>query len=470
MWKRHVTIPDLRKKFDLIRMILPMRESFKVAEHSKAAFYRELWQASGAKTTSDEAIERKLQRYQKTDSVPQRLIDGLCAMFPTVRPDYLALPFREFERQLGDRAAKGRQFVEAATYYRSNRLKLTRWIRAYYGEAGSPFPVIHRKGWILGAPFELDPLPTHGLRAEEGLIAWDRTAGPAPTPPLLPNGLRLHELLRRHNPKLHNGTCYRLLEVAVRNGRPAMTFCLGRYFDYLDSCEILAVEAARAVLQSSASSVGADLPLRSSLGDVFDLRSRTAIPGVLTLVLLLNHSAGDVFLYHQRSDAVEEGPNSLHVVPAGSFEPSAADDSWHERDFSLRRNVLREFGEELLGKKTFQTYKERGEDFATDPMIRVISSLLDKRIAKLFFFGVGLDPITTQPEILTCLVLNMRDLLARIDLKDPFQNNYEGKYRTGSLTANQLEELAANESTMPGGAACMLLAARHLPTLLKGFR
>src|SRR3990172_5443170 len=101
--------------------------------------------------------------------------------------------------------------------------------------------------------------------------------------------------------------------------------------------------------------------------------------------------------------------------------------------------------------------------------IGAFSSILENRRARLYFFGVGLDPITTKPELLTCLVLNMDDVLRRV-VRIPFINNFEGEIDVAELSSGQLEVMSHNPRTISTGAACMRLAGRHLSTLLRPFQ
>ncbi|HEY0494198.1 MAG TPA: hypothetical protein VGD48_00560 [Kutzneria sp.] len=127
---------------------------------------------------------------------------------------------------------------------------------------------------VAGAPFlalsvPSEPVPTSDLR-----LMW--AASPAfavPTPDFLPSGFSSYsaaiEAVER--PALfENRDCHRLLDVSG----PNLTFGPGAYFDKIDTAEALAHEFC-----------GGGTAFRDRLGDPFDLRCRSVIPDVQTLLV-----------------------------------------------------------------------------------------------------------------------------------------------------------------------------------------
>jgi hypothetical protein len=164
--------------------------------------------------------------------------------------------------------------------------------------------------------------------------------------------------------RVDNNTTYRLLDVENLDGKPLFRFALGKYADYLNSCEVLTWELASAVrkvvglrrlreltAKETVSELAGQLPLRERLNPL-DLSNRSAAVGINTITVLAHAThANDVFLTHVRGTKQAEGSGTLHVVPAGMFQPMNQDNAFSSIEFSIRRNILREFGEELLGKE-----------------------------------------------------------------------------------------------------------------------
>src|SRR5207248_1527639 len=106
------------------------------------------------------------------------------------------------------------------------------------------------------------------------------------------------------------------------------------------------------------------------------------------------------FLHDRISPKLAEAQNTYHVVPAGTFQPDTYADAYHEREFSLKRAILREFGEELLEREQLQKFAMYGEDFYQDKKMKKFVDGERNGFVKLFFLGVGYDPANTKPEIL----------------------------------------------------------------------
>jgi len=109
-------------------------------------------------------------------------------------------------------------------------------------------PMLSRDGWILPAPVNLNLVQ---IRWSETPVTTDRsTTNAARVSRLLPRNpdaggrLRYSEALVRidHMDHLFNGTVYRPVSVTASPGSFALDFREGRYFDYLDTSEILAYE------------------------------------------------------------------------------------------------------------------------------------------------------------------------------------------------------------------------------------
>ena len=277
---------------------------------------------------------------------------------------------------------------------------------------------------------------------------------------------RLRDELGR---RVDNNTTFRLMRVESNTPSLRLSFSLGRYADYLNSSEALTWELALAARKfvgagrtfeprSVAESLAGVLPLRAQL-DPFDFMNRSAAAGISTLTILAHsdHSR-DVFLTHLRGTRQAEGSGTLHVVPAGMFQPLNQDNAFAATEFSLRRNVLREFGEELLDKE--ELIQEQGsvnpdQPFTEDSDLRALKDLFDTGGADLRFLGIGLDPVTLKPEILTLLIVD-DDRRERLGIR--YRSNWEGTYRVVAFSRLELIRKLMDPLVLSAGAGCLLRA------------
>jgi hypothetical protein len=191
-----------------------------------------------------------------------------------------------------------------------------------------------------------------------------------------------------------DGTIYRPIEVDVtadRDQELSITFSEGRYFDYIDSSEVLAYEASLSPK---------NLGVRKGLVDPFDLTNRVASLGILTLTLVRSEN-GISCLMHKRSGKYVVGDNLYHVVPAGEFTPSDVSLEAQDRDFDIWKNILREYAEELAGHEDAQGGGGTRIDYAGAEPYRALQDARRDGRLKLTCFGIALDPLTLKPELLT---------------------------------------------------------------------
>lgn len=152
------------------------------------------------------------------------------------------------------------------------------------------------------------------------------------------------------------------VEGSGRKKQVTLDIVKGRYYDFYDTCEVLAAEMAYCRrIQMERHPAGGPLPMRDRQSDVFDFTNRFVGIGINALTILQNVEDDDgrsssYFLLHRRSaSGVAEGANSYHVVPAGSYQPATVEFPAlvDASDRNLNSTVVREFGEELLGIEEF---------------------------------------------------------------------------------------------------------------------
>ncbi|MGQ0841033.1 helix-turn-helix transcriptional regulator [Actinokineospora sp.] len=259
-------------------------------------------------------------------------------------------------------------------------------------------PVLAGPGWLLDKPVSLD---------EVRLV---RSFDTTPTPTL--TGSHSHVLPLNNSGVLYSGysravrdivrprllenrVSYRLLNVNVNNGL-TLTFGTTTFFETFDVKESLAHEfrgawlAAGGVLPK-----WANLPLRRSIVDPFDPRELLMSPGISTLTIRRDKWGEHRFLLHQRDgNAVADGGGLCSVMPAGEFQPSSVAQADIGNDFSLWRNIMREFSEELLGNSEHDGGGVHLIDYAADEPFRSFEHARREGRFRLWHYGLVMDALT----------------------------------------------------------------------------
>jgi hypothetical protein len=272
--------------------------------------------------------------------------------------------------------------------------------------------------------------------------------------------------------------CYRLLEASAATGAENLRFGEGRYFEVIDVGEAVAHEYAAAVLASGDPARPPrldDLPLRALVGDPADLGRRAVMTAVCTLVLRADRAAGASMILHWRDPArVASGGGLYQVAPVGIFQPSH-DAEWNQaNDFSLWRCIVRELAEELLGADEDHHSDVAPIDYERWPLQ---SSLAEARRAgrlRLYWLGLGVDPLTLAADLLTVAVFD----------PDLFDATFSGLVRANdegrilltdgaagsgggwAFNMTNVERYAGAEPMQPAGAALLRIAWEHRDTLL----
>ena len=282
--------------------------------------------------------------------------------------------------------------------------------------------------------------------------------------------------------------CYRLLEVSAAPGAASLGFGEGRYFEVINVGEAVAHEYAAAILASGEAARPPrldDLPLRALVGDPADLGRRGVMTAIATLVLRApgpggrdaDAGADPSMILHWRDPArVASGGGLYQVAPVGIFQPSH-DAEWNQaNDFSLWRCIVRELAEELLGA---------GEDYHSDvapidyerwPLQANLAQARRAGRLRLFWLGVGTDPLTLAADLLTVAVFDPD--LFDATFSGLVADNDEGRILPtddgpGSgggwaFTIKNVERFAGVEPMQPAGAALLRLAWQHRDALLAG--
>ena len=360
--------------------------------------------------------------------------------------------------------------LQVYKWYREheNRQRIGAVARAYYADVAGVLnlPMVTISDWLPESPV---PFSEFDEKLKSG---WSQNEPQPPVPLLdLLGGERFSDFITRLSPsvKQEDKFCYRLLKVGRKDNSLKLLFGPSSYRHFVSSCEVLSFELGEWCFRHQETfqinpprSEGSDLPKRGAPEAIFNLGNRCACPGSSTVLILTNHRKGD-FFYLQKRIAPEllDSPSGLHVVPSGQFQNDTYEDANHDRGFSLQRNVMREFAEELLGVKEIEGAIENLDDFYDDPRVAPFVAGIEEGSVKGFFLGLGFDPLSTKPGLLSALVIDA----SRIP--EPaleFIHNWEGKLLPEPL--KDLERRSRDFRLIPDGATCLRLAHRHLDFLL----
>ncbi|MER7582348.1 hypothetical protein [Kitasatospora sp. NPDC097691] len=345
--------------------------------------------------------------------------------------------------------------------------------------------VLARKHWIPETPVPLEqvrlrwqeqtpPAPIDGSGAELDATRARRTDG-------TPYTFYADAVRNLAKPRLfENRGCYRLLEVAEDAAEPTLTFGRGHYFDVINVCEAAAHEYAAAALAASGQPVtdpGAT-PFRAVIDDPTDLDRRPVMTAVSTLAIRYDRRTGSAeFVLHWRDPAkVASGGGLFQVMPVGMFQASH-DAPWNEaNDFDLWRAIARELSEELLGSS--EDYGSDTAPIAYDawPFNQALSAARVAGTLRVYWLGLGMDPLTFVTDMLTVAVFDAElfdATFARIVSTNDEGHRVQLEDGTGQavgipFTADQIERLTSREPMQPAGAALLQLAWQHRKVILDG--
>ena len=380
-----------------------------------------------------------------------------------------------------------RDWLRVRDFLNSDRCELARAAKDLYPRqwqvAGTP--LLARPEWLPGAPVPL----------EEVTLSWSPGRLPgqikgtepafATALPLRGDGTRFASYsaalgaLRR--PALfEDRACYRLLEAQSTPAGAKLGFGEGRYFEVINTVEAIAHEYAAATLASGGTGQPPDmtaLPARALIGEPTDLARRPTMVALCTLVLRADRRSGETaMILHWRDPArVASGGGMYQVAPVGVFQPSH-DAEWNQaNDFSLWRCFVRELAEELLGG---------GEDYHSDtapidyerwPLQAGLSAARRAGRLRVYWLGLGTDPLTLATDMLTVAVFDA-------DLFDATFAGLVGANAEGHIVAPdaagaavgvafkapKIDRFTADEPMQPAGAALLRIAWEHRDVLLAG--
>lgn len=291
---------------------------------------------------------------------------------------------------------------------------------------------------------------------------------------------RYSHALREVDPPalFENRVSFRLLDVAWTDEGGRLAFGPTTYFENVDVGEALAheltlVQFAHGGAAQAEPVAWRRLPFRRLVGNPFNLSRRPLLPSIDTLTI---RSAADSvsFILHQRDPRqVAVAGGMFHVMPAGVFQPGSILPSPQHNDFDLWRSMMREYSEEFLGNPDHDGTGPPIRYESEEPFRTLDQARREDRL-RAWCFGIGLDALTLNGEILTAVVFD-DDVFDQV-FADLVSANSEGVVlstidpsgRTRGLpfTEAEVQRLLHSARLAPAAAACLRLAWDHRDILL----
>jgi transcriptional regulator with XRE-family HTH domain len=372
--------------------------------------------------------------------------------------------------------------VRAALNHR--RPQLTKAALAGYGAAEriAGTPLITSPGWMPSEPIDLAALTLRWADEAPAPTVTGREAESEQCRPLMPHGGRYprycHVIRDLDPPSLfENRLSYRLLDVGSGPGACAQTYGLTSYFAMVDVCETVAHEVAAAWLRHDGRAARippSELPFRSLVGDPFDLARRAVLPSIDTLTMRHDARTGEssLMLHRRNPDNVAIAGGMTHIIPAGAFQPSGIAPRNIRADFDIWHNILRELSEELLGNPEHAGAAGEPIDYTGEEPFASLNAARDGGQIRVWYLGLGLDPLTLAGEVLTVLVIDA-EVFDEI-FADAVAWNSEGDVVFGAdgsigvpWQRDTVYRLLSAEPLAPAAQACVELAWEHEELLLR---
>jgi transcriptional regulator with XRE-family HTH domain len=277
------------------------------------------------------------------------------------------------------------------------------------------------------------------------------------------------------SPRLfENRLCFRVIGIDWTMPVAQLQFGAMCFFDSIDTNEALAHEMAlhhmsrdhRGDVAAIGRASWRRLTFRKLIGDPFNLERRPLMGSIGTLTIRGGESPSMVF--HQRDgDRVAGGGGMVHLLPAGIFQPSSVLPSAIAADFSIWRNIQREYSEELLGSAEHDGSGQPINYSGLEPFVTMDQGLSDGQV-RVYYLGFTLDALTLCADLLTVSVFDP-ELYDHL-FCDSVSANDEGTISTRAIPfeSHTIARLREGNQLSPGAVAAIHLAWIHRKVILAG--
>lgn len=381
----------------------------------------------------------------------------------------LALLVRTRPESQRRRHDRGRgDFLRRRALVVSKRADLTQKALAFNARYGdllkTEHAVLARPEWIPSVPLPLNDIQVIQTQAADRFEENRRRAGFLL--PFTEHGVRYtsySHAVRELDPprRWEDRESYRLVAVSHTAGVFRLDVARGQYFDHQDTGEILAFEAARD--EDIASRFRRRDRLRRWTGHPAEFSRRCAIPGISTLTIRKDGDSARFFMHDRGDHKVGLAAGSLHVTPAGEFQPSGPAPTLYAADCNLWQNMQREYNEEFLGApESWET--GLSPDYDAGEPYRAFSQAVESGALRLYFLGLCLDPLSLKPDLLTCAVWDAEAFDGIFhEWKD---HNAEGILHVVEWTEENVSKFRYSPRIVPAGRACLDIFSEHRARLL----
>lgn len=169
---------------------------------------------------------------------------------------------------------------------------------------------------------------------------------------------------------------------------------------------------------------------------------------------------------HKRGGShVVNEEDQVGVVPAGEFTPSNISYEAMQADFSIWRNIMREYAGEFLNVPESYGRGGRTLDYENDAPFAELSAARNRGDLDVWTFGVAVDPLCFKPELLTVCIFSASAFDAIF--ADLTPSNDEGTLLVGPsrhgipFNNHNVKLYADSKGTSLAAAAALKLAWRH---------
>lgn len=257
------------------------------------------------------------------------------------------------------------------------------------------------------------------------------------------------------NKDLWDAPTYIVKDVNIEdNGKPKISLSNSMYYEFYNSCMSYGHLQANANIDKRAEN---KIKKIRQENDIFDFSNRLCGIGVVTLTVLKGLPGLPKMILQYRASNLAEGRGLLNAVPAGSLQPYSSDPETNKKEIkhAVKVNILREMGEELLGRREFSDCYNI-ETMETNAFAKFMRK-------SLYFLGIGFNPLNTYLEVITLATIDFSKSDARDffysrtdnrksseicrrwrppkrnkDIKALFSPNYEGKLEILDFTKENL--------------------------------
>ncbi|QIS23426.1 transcriptional regulator [Nocardia terpenica] len=303
------------------------------------------------------------------------------------------------------------------------------------------------------------------LRIEDIALEWSPSAPIPPVPlasPVLPIG-DSGQAYRTYAEAVgaiaapsvfENRPTYQLLHADLAAAKPTMRFGLGCYFDSINVGEAAAHEFA---LRQRGQAI--DAGVRAAVEDPCDPAQRPVNLAISTLTIRREPQTGaKSFLLHWRDPRKVGHAGGLYqVVPVGIFQPSGYAEWNIGHDFSLWRNMVREFSEELRGESEDHGSEQARIDYDSWNFAKHMEQARRDGALTAYCLGLGVDPLSFATDLLTAVIIDAPAFDSLFPVSAT--SNAEGRVlELQPFTEERVAEILARHPIQAAGRAALRLA------------